>query len=68
MRRSLVLMAMTLIVPGSAQLAVEQRRVGRVALRVWLVLIGILLLVGVPCAHPGAPGLIGLRSAPTGRG
>lgn len=46
-RRALALMAMTLIVPGSAQLAVGDRRVGRVALRIWLVLLagGFLTLV-----------------------
>jgi LCP family protein required for cell wall assembly len=35
-RRALALMVMTLLVPGSAQLAAGNRRVGRVALRVWL--------------------------------
>jgi LCP family protein required for cell wall assembly len=32
-------MVMTLIVPGSAQLAAGNRRVGRIALRIWLVLL-----------------------------
>jgi LCP family protein required for cell wall assembly len=35
-RRALALMVMTLIVPGSAQLAAGNRTVGRVAMRVWL--------------------------------
>ncbi|KAA1427133.1 LCP family protein [Nocardioides antri] len=35
-RRALALMAMTLVVPGSAQLVAGNRRIGRIALRVWL--------------------------------
>ena len=35
-RRALALMVMTLVVPGSAQLAAGNRKVGRVAVRVWL--------------------------------
>jgi hypothetical protein len=34
-RRALMLMVMTLAVPGSAQLVAGNRRVGRVATRVW---------------------------------
>jgi LCP family protein required for cell wall assembly len=40
-RRALALMVMTLLVPGSAQLAAGNRRVGRVALRIWLVAIAV---------------------------
>jgi LCP family protein required for cell wall assembly len=35
-RRALALMVMTLLVPGSAQLAAGDRRIGRVALRLWV--------------------------------
>src|SRR6476619_1342116 len=35
-RRAVTLLVMTLLVPGSAQLAAGRRDVGRVALRVWL--------------------------------
>jgi LCP family protein required for cell wall assembly len=35
-RRALALMVMTLVVPGSAQLAAGDRRVGRVAMRIWI--------------------------------
>ena len=35
-RRALALMLMTLLVPGSAQLIMGDRRIGRIALRVWL--------------------------------
>lgn len=40
-RRALSLMAMTLIVPGSAQLSAGNRRVGRVAVTTWLVLVAV---------------------------
>ena len=36
LRRALVLVLMTLVLPGSAQLVVGRRTVGRVAIRVWL--------------------------------
>lgn len=42
-RRALTLLAMTLVVPGSAQLICGSRRVGRLATRLW---IGALLLLG----------------------
>ena len=44
-RRALTLMLMTLVLPGSAQLVVGRRRVGQVAIRVWLGLWATLLLV-----------------------
>jgi len=46
-RRSLALMAMTLVVPGSAQLVAGSRTVGRIAVRIWLVILagGLLTLV-----------------------
>jgi polyisoprenyl-teichoic acid--peptidoglycan teichoic acid transferase len=49
-RRALMLMVMTLVVPGSAQLLAGNRRVGRAATRIWLALLvaavmGILLAV-----------------------
>jgi LCP family protein required for cell wall assembly len=42
-RRALMLMVMTLVVPGSAQLVAGNRRVGRLATRIWMAL----LLVGL---------------------
>jgi polyisoprenyl-teichoic acid--peptidoglycan teichoic acid transferase len=45
-RRALMLMVMTLVVPGSAQLVAGNRRVGRFATRLWAVLI-VLGVVGV---------------------
>ena len=46
-RRALALMAMTLVAPGSAQLVHGNRRVGRIALRIWLgtILVGASVLV-----------------------
>src|SRR4051795_12035806 len=43
-RRAVALMAMTLVLPGSAQLAYGNKRVGRIALRTWTALV--LLAVG----------------------
>lgn len=39
-RRALTLLAMTLLAPGSAQLVVGRKDVGRVALRIWLAVVG----------------------------
>jgi LCP family protein required for cell wall assembly len=48
-RRALALMAMTLVAPGSAQLVAGNRKIGRIALRIWLgtLLLGSVLLVAV---------------------
>lgn len=47
-RRAIMLMLMTLVVPGSAQLVAGDRRVGRIAMRIWgvvvVVVVGTLLL------------------------
>jgi LCP family protein required for cell wall assembly len=44
-RRAITLMVMTLVVPGSAQLVAGRRKVGRAALRAWLGLVGVVVLV-----------------------
>ncbi len=41
-RRALSLMAMTLVAPGSAQLVAGNRRIGLLALRIWVGLLGLL--------------------------
>ena len=46
-RRALTLLLMTVLVPGSAQLVAGSRRVGRLALRVFLCLLGVLLVLGL---------------------
>ncbi|HMM97263.1 LCP family protein [Phycicoccus sp.] len=46
-RRAVTLLLLTLVVPGSAQLVAGRRGLGRAALRVWLSLLGVLLVVGL---------------------
>jgi LCP family protein required for cell wall assembly len=48
-RRAISLMAMTLVAPGSAQLVAGNRKIGQIALRIWLgsVLLGALVVVAV---------------------
>jgi LCP family protein required for cell wall assembly len=51
-RRAIALMVMTLVVPGSAQLVAGNRDVGRIAMRVWfLVILGALLAFGISVVH-----------------
>jgi polyisoprenyl-teichoic acid--peptidoglycan teichoic acid transferase len=44
-RRAVTLMVMTLFLPGSAQLVAGRKQAGRIALRIWASLVGILVLV-----------------------
>jgi LCP family protein required for cell wall assembly len=44
-RRAITLLLMTLVMPGSAQLVAGRRRVGLVAIRVWLATVGTLVAV-----------------------
>ena len=46
-RRALALLAMTLVLPGSAQLVAGNRRAGRVALRIWATLWFLALLAAL---------------------
>lgn len=46
-RRALTLIVFTLLMPGSAQLLMGNRRVGRIALRIWLSVIGVGVLLGI---------------------
>lgn len=46
-RRGLALLLMSLVVPGSAQLAAGNKHLGRIALRVWGVVVVLLIVVGV---------------------
>lgn len=64
LRRALVLMGMTLIVPGSAQLAVGQKRLGRLAFRIWVVLIALLLVVALLLLTPLRAYVIGIYANP----
>lgn len=47
LRRALGFVAMTLVLPGSAHLAVGRRRLGRTAVRIWAALVGLTLLAGL---------------------
>src|SRR5688500_12101016 len=49
-RRAVMLMVMTLVVPGSAQLSTGSRRVGRIALWTWLVLL-VLGVLGLAASY-----------------
>ncbi len=51
-RRAIALMVMTLVVPGSAQLVAGNRRLGRVAMRVWFAVgLGVLVSIGIALVH-----------------
>jgi LCP family protein required for cell wall assembly len=51
-RRAIALMVMTLVVPGSAQLVAGNRRLGRIAMRVWVgVVLAGLVSIGVALLH-----------------
>jgi hypothetical protein len=63
-RRALTLMAMTLVMPGSAQLVAGDKRVGRISVRIWLGFIaaGLVLLV---VSLTSRTGLFSLMTNPT---
>lgn len=44
LRRALSLLLLTLLVPGSAQLLAGNKRIGRIAIRIWLAVLGTLLV------------------------
>ena len=66
-RRAVTLMLMTLLLPGSAQLVAGNKRVGRIALRIWflVLLLGLVSLVAVLLASPAGV-LGGLEHAAAG--
>ena len=47
LRRAVTFIGMTLLLPGSAQMAAGNKRVGRLALRIWTGLIALLATVGI---------------------
>lgn len=47
LRRGLGFLGMTLVLPGSAQVAAGNKTVGRIAVRIWIVLWALLLVLGV---------------------
>ena len=60
-RRAFTLVALTLVLPGAAQLVAGNRRLGRVGLRVWLTLLALLVAVGLLflASRSTALGLVG---------
>jgi LCP family protein required for cell wall assembly len=49
-RRALALMAMTLVLPGSAQLVAGRKEIGRIAMRIWFLLLltaGLVFFIGL---------------------
>lgn len=63
LRRGFILMLMTLVVPGSAQLAVGKRGLGRLAVRTWATLIAVVVVVALLLIPLRAP-IIGLYANP----
>ena len=62
-RRGVVLVLMSLVIPGSAQVAAGNKRLGRIALRVWMTLIALIIVAGV-LALVARPFLISLFAHP----
>lgn len=62
LRRALTLLGMTVVAPGSAQLVAGNRRVGRIALRVWFGLI-LAALVFAALALWGRSGLVTMATS-----
>ncbi len=62
-RRAIALMLMTLVLPGSAQLVAGNRKVGRIAMRIWFVLVvGSLLAVMVALVWHGFAFMLGTNT------
>jgi LCP family protein required for cell wall assembly len=59
-RRALTLMAMTLVMPGSAQLVMGNKRIGRICLRIWLgfIVAAVVLLVVTVTSRSGLFSLV----------
>jgi polyisoprenyl-teichoic acid--peptidoglycan teichoic acid transferase len=49
LRRAVVLMVMTLLLPGSAQLVAGSKQLGRIAIRIWLGLVAVVAVVAALC-------------------
>jgi len=62
-RRGVVLVLMSLIVPGSAQVAAGNKKLGRFALGVWLTLVALLIALGIALLAARGP-VIGFLANP----
>jgi LCP family protein required for cell wall assembly len=47
LRRALTFLGMTLLLPGSAQVAAGNKRIGRLALRLWTALVAAVIVIGI---------------------
>ena len=64
LRRALGLLVMTLVLPGSAQLAAGSKTIGRLALRTWVVVWALLLVLGIGALVWREGAMSALTSAP----
>ena len=62
-RRAVTLLALSIILPGTAQMVAGNRALGRIVLRVWLGLLGLGIVIGL-VAFISVSTLVGLVSAP----
>jgi polyisoprenyl-teichoic acid--peptidoglycan teichoic acid transferase len=62
-RRALTLLALSVILPGTAQIVAGNRAIGRIVLRLWLGLLGIALILGI-VAFLSLSTVVALLSAP----
>src|SRR5215203_844125 len=68
LRRAVTFMGMTLLLPGSAQMAVGNKRVGRMALRIWTALIAVVITIGILALLWPSGAVVVFTSGPVLRG
>ncbi len=68
LRRAVTFMGMTLLLPGSAQMAAGNKRVGRVALRIWTALIALVITIGILALLWPSGAVVVFTSGPVLRG
>src|SRR5215203_4089812 len=68
LRRAVTFMGMTLLLPGSAQMAVGNKRVGRIALRIWTALIAVVITIGILALLWPSGAVVVFTSGPVLRG
>ncbi len=68
LRRAVTFMGMTLLLPGSAQMAAGNKRVGRLALRIWAALIAVVITIGILALLWPSGAVVVFTSGPVLRG
>jgi polyisoprenyl-teichoic acid--peptidoglycan teichoic acid transferase len=68
LRRAVTFTGMTLLLPGSAQMAAGSKRVGRVALRIWTALIAVVITIGILALLWPSGAVVVFTSGPVLRG